>query len=89
MIERAFDTDTLRSAFCRGRAERKQNEHVKPRYQAVEDHFGDSLKATAELGFRAGFEKAIGLAYTFDPSGLKAEDVPKYLAAWLTSIKDW
>ncbi len=47
------------------------------------------MDALLELGFRGGFEEAIRLVESFETWGIEAKDVPRYIAAWLLSLKDW
>lgn len=59
--KREIDSNALRYAFCCGKAD-NEGMDAKPRAEAIELHFGDSLKAVAELGFRAGMEAAAKIA---------------------------
>ena len=84
MIERTYDTEEARIAFCSAKDGR-----IKPRAEATEEHFGASLRAVCEVGFRAGIEKAIEMVMAYKPGEIKAEDLPRYIAAYLITQKDW
>lgn len=84
MIQRTYDTEDARIAFCSAKDGR-----IKPRAEATEEHFGASLRAVCEVGFKAGIEKAIEMVGAFKVGELRAEDIPKYIAAYLIAEKDW
>lgn len=84
MIERTYDTEEARIAFCSAKDGR-----IKPRDEATAEHFGASLRAVCEVGFRAGIEKAIEMVSAYNPGDVKPEDLPRYIAAYLIASKDW